>query len=188
MKPHLYALGDDRHHYGPYTDGSSYEFLPRIDPKIPLGWVGSVTNTMDDGNSEIRFYQFSTSGDWCASHWDTHPTDALWWIRGHKETFLTHVSHSSLDFRNTIFEHRYNRFRNTHRCWEQRKLAALERRKWGTRNVFIPFKKPLPDGYKGVRGNFDRWLRRHRGHPKTLVRVRDEYSSGEHLLELGWYN
>ena len=182
MKPHLYIACELGYRRGPYAIGVRVGPPTRLDDNSSLVWVGVITSDLL-GYKISHLYQESTLGDWCASHWDTPPTDALWWVHDVMGAFQTYVLHSSLNFQNSIFEHRYNLFRNTNDCPKQCELAVLEREQWGVRNVFIPFKESLPDGYKGVRGNFDRWLYNHAS-DDLLILVIDRYSSEGHLLEL----
>ena len=119
--------------------------------------------------------------DWCASKWAKTPTDTLW--RDQRDVLLTHVMHESLNFQNTPFEHRYNLIASYTYAAEQKLLASKEYRTWSRGfEAFIPFKKPHPEGYQGVWGNFDDWIM----WDQAEMRVHDKYDSGVHLLKVGW--
>ena len=120
---------------------------------------------------------------WCCSNWIRPPPDALWQIREEMWMFMTYVTATNLNFSNTPLEHRYNlHIHNTDP--ELKILAQNERQLWrGSRETFIPFKRPHPKGYQGL------WMS-----PSLKVRgfcqimeVRDTFTFG-HALEHGWYH
>ena len=124
---------------------------------------------------------------WCASKFETIPHDELWTVCRWNEWFQSKVQFHNLDFRGTPFEHRHGEYISRRRRWKFRPvdmgnivaLAEQERNMWGIYfATFIPFKRPNPQGYQGVWGNFDRPLT----YRFPSITVRDTVDSGRHIL------
>lgn len=152
--------------------------------------VGYISNDIDYPNSPAHVYQAGMSRYWCASLWDHPPSRELWQSRSSRERLLTYVLCDNLNFHNTPFEHRFNLFDS----WGDRPdleiLAKMEMKLWGwALESFIPFKRPLPGGYKGVWGDFGHWS----GEMNSVTTntnalfVNDALEYGRHLLEFGWW-
>ena len=175
--------------YGPYATGVPLE-SPTTCVRDPIlyRWSGSLSGDTRNGyppriDVQVLLSQFG--GNWCASNWETIPVDELWQWMGRPRSLSTHTFLRRLDFRNTAFELRFNlNDRMGGGVTPLYQLADLERATWGDSYCeFIPFKRPHPQGYKGVWGNFDTLL-------KNLMAdcfpVNDVFESGVHILKLGW--
>ena len=173
-------LGLDGIQYQPQgDDGNSYNVVGRI-------W-DIVT-----GYPRVRVYQDLGGHDWstwCASNWETVPHDDLWKMCGPNDRFLSLLQFYNLDFRGTPFEHRYNEYVSRRKYWNSlriniylTKLAEQERNVWGRHcEVFIPFKRPNPQGYQGMWGLFDTPL----AHLWDSIHVHDTLESDLHKLKVG---
>ena len=171
--------------YGPYAIG-----VP-VDPPTAwthdlgwCGWLGYLNHNLRDG-AYSRNYLHDLKPQykdlWCASYWETIPVDELWRWLDQPRSLNTYTSLRKLDFRNTAFEHRSN-LNDLEGGDALYQLADLERATWGDSHCeFIPFKRPHPQGYQGVWGNFDPLL-------KNLMAdgfpVKDAFESGVHTLKL----
>ena len=181
-----------------------------VQPIHHVGFIKPADGSLDD---DLIFVYQSNSERWCASRWSRPPSDEVW---GDRSTFLTMVMRDNLNFRGTNYEHRYNlrvaistltricdiithpRIDPTHTRKvidaifpELQKLADNELLTWGNTPTYAPFKEYTPNGYQGVLGTFDnvpRWSRPllPMGTWSGQLHVHDKFSSGIHLLELGW--
>ena len=137
-------------HYRTYTDLSGKSVSPRKHKHV--GHMGSTPGGWDVWDIAPNVYQLGIDDweDWCCSHWARPPPDALWQVRGKEWTLFTRVMDTNLNFINTPLEHRHN-LSIRRNDLELKILAENERHLWkGSRNTFIPFKRPHPQGYQGV--------------------------------------
>lgn len=152
--------------------------------------IGCLSDTIPKWSRVGIVHQLGFSVGWCVSLWETIP-DTLWWARGLKDIFFMCVHIRVLDFRNTAFEHRYNLFSyqdgepNIRRGGVLETLAEMEKLVWSRgHKEFVPFKRPHPQGYKGVWGDFSDLAELD---PYTVTfRAHDKFESGHHTLIKGW--
>ena len=143
----------------------------------PIDRVGYLATTLAIRDI-VGVIQRGVTIKWCASYWDEIPSDEL---RGYIgwDMLLTYVIHSNLDFTNTPFQHRYNKYTVKPYYPQLGILAMMEENFWGVEaEAFIPFKNPQPSGYKGVWGNFNKVPRKCQGR----IRVQDRFTHSNVLM------
>ena len=179
MEPCLYVESDGVE-YGPFGDKPSSEHGSYHSEQI-----GLVDYGIDCYRDPAYVYQTLSVMEYClVSQWETIPVDELWWARGQKETFYTFVECGKLNFVNTPFEHNLTFDRSG--FGELKVLADRERILWhDDHKTFVPFKDPLPQGYQGVLGTFEWWVRQRCKSVHSSIQVHDKFSPN-HLLEGGW--
>ena len=179
-------------HLNVYLRSDGIGYLPR-EYYADLNSVGYISKDgLHTVYERVEVLQESTSWwDWCASSWETIPHDELWILCRPGEKFTSQVNICNLDFIGTPFEHRYNEYVLTRKYWARGcaygtgsvgELAEQEGKTWGIHyEAFIPFKKPNPQGYQGVFGQFQIPL----ADAQLSMLVHDAFDDGIHALKVG---
>ena len=168
-----------------YIDQDDISYGPPIPSRAELETVGFLDPLHKPYLPRVNILQKASGVRWCASLWTQRPHKSLWKVSETHNVLFTFVDHESMEFANSIFEHRYNNFIQGYRMHRLQSLADIEAMMWGPdRETFIPFKKRFPQGYQGVWGDFSGWLAGAWSyHPFATVH---DKCSPTHRLEMGW--
>ena len=172
-----------------YLRSDGIEYQPRGDDFDTVGHICKREEQLP----YVRIRVLQDSVNWrnrCASNWITIPHDELWTLCRPGEEFLSKVQVRNLDFRGTPFEHRHNEYAFRRQFWilscmdnsgDVVWLSEQERNIWGAHfETFVPFKRPNPQGYQGVWGDFDCALT----DLWSSLYVYDTFDSGIHALKV----
>ena len=194
MFPRVYLRSDGIEHKLRGDDWGTVGYICKRYPHSPYARVSVSQGSVNWHSPDARLSVSQGSinwHNWCASNWVTIPHDDLWTVCTPDEALLSKVQVHNLDFIGTPFEHRYNEFVFRRKYWSPYRihgienisaLAKRERETWGRYyETFVPFKKPNPQGYQGVWGNFDillssRWY---------TINVYDTFDLDIHTLQIG---